>query len=151
MIIGFTGTRHGMTPYQKGALAQALSLLEDVSEAHHGDCVGGDVDFHNIIRASFKGTRIVVHPSSSPSWRAYLVGDIILQPKEPLIRNHDIVDSSDLLFAASHELSERLRSGTWATIRYARQIKKPHTILWPDGQISHTSAWTVPDAERSAS
>jgi hypothetical protein len=33
------------------------------------------------------------------------------------------------LIATPESLTEELRSGTWATIRYARKIKKPCLIL----------------------
>jgi hypothetical protein len=31
---------------------------------------------------------------------------------------------------------ERLRSGTWATVRYARKLRKPITILWANGEVT---------------
>jgi hypothetical protein len=55
--------------------------------------------------------------------------------KEYLDRNHDIVDSSDLLIAVSESTVEVLRSGTWATIRYAKKLRKPIKIIYPDGKV----------------
>lgn len=51
--------------------------------------------------------------------------------KPPLKRNYDIVDACDILLAAPRTLTEELRSGTWATIRYARKTGKKYLILAP--------------------
>lgn len=42
--IGFTGTRHGMTPLQRAGVAAILQQVAGAGEfvAHHGDCVGAD-------------------------------------------------------------------------------------------------------------
>jgi hypothetical protein len=42
MIIGFTGTRYGMTDKQKSSLQSILSKLETITEVHHGDCIGAE-------------------------------------------------------------------------------------------------------------
>lgn len=49
-------------------------------------------------------------------------------------RNHDIVDATEWLIATPKKFEE-IRSGTWATVRYAKKVKKPVTIIWPDGSI----------------
>jgi len=50
MNIGFTGTRSGMNYFQKRHVSK---LLEDYSSicvtAHHGDCVGADAEFHELV------------------------------------------------------------------------------------------------------
>jgi hypothetical protein len=57
-------------------------------------------------------------------------------PAKPyLVRNHEIVDDSQVLIAAPKEFTEQLRSGTWATIRYARKIGRTVRIVFPDGSI----------------
>lgn len=121
--IGFTGTQEGMTANQLLDLAERLNaMLEDETdeiEAHHGDCIGADEQFHRLLELMFPYIKIIIHPPDNPKKRAFCVGDLTLPMKPYLDRNHDIVDSSDYLIATPKENEEVLRSGTWATIRYA--------------------------------
>ncbi len=50
MKVGFTGTRKGMTEFQKTEVRRLLTeyMHGRDMEAHHGDCIGADTDFHNI-------------------------------------------------------------------------------------------------------
>ena len=41
MIIGFTGTQLGMSRQQKVSVMKAMVDL-DITELHHGDCLGAD-------------------------------------------------------------------------------------------------------------
>ena len=61
----------------------------------------------------------------------YSDGNEILPEKEYIERNHDVVDTCDLLIAMPNTELEVVRSGTWATIRYARKLKKVIVILEP--------------------
>jgi len=130
MIYGFTGTRAGMTKRQK----QALELiLCDYSMAafHHGGCHGADFEAHKI--AALHVARNV-HPGDDTShqWWEQRKEYAKLHPWKPYLeRNHDIVDVCEVLIAAPKSLAEELRSGTWATIRYARKVGKPVIILDP--------------------
>lgn len=125
--VGFTGTRRGMTTRQREELN---AILPEGCWFHHGDCVGADAQAHEVARQ--KGCAIVIHPCTLTSQRAFCVGaDRILTPKRPLVRNRDIVEAVDWLIAAPATLHEVLRSGTWATIRYARKIEKQVRILKP--------------------
>ncbi len=130
MIAGFTGTQRGMTEKQKETFAK---LMERVDELHHGDCIGADSDAHKI--AKELGKRVHIYPPSNPNKRAFNDGDLVNAEKEYLDRNHDIVDSSDFLIAAPKGNKEELRSGTWATIRYARKRNKKVVIILPSGNI----------------
>jgi len=134
-ILGFTGTQHGMTKPQTFKVMEFISQPM-VREAHHGDCIGADFEFHQLCR--FKCLYIVGHPPINESKRAFCDFNYEWQPKEYLDRNHDIVDSSTFMIAAPGEMQEIKRSGTWATIRYTqKQIKagRPLTmvIVYPDG------------------
>lgn len=130
MIVGFTGTRRGMNGTQISLLHNALYLLKSLDEFHHGDCIGADKQAHNLIRKHFPDCRIVVHPSNVMEARAYCKADFTYKPKPPLIRNHDIVDIVDMLFAAPRLNYEEMRSGTWSTVRYARKTKVVHHICY---------------------
>src|SRR4051812_7810698 len=136
MILGFTGTRHGITMAQALELNKILFLCK---EFRHGDCIGSDTMAHHQVRqfAIFytRTIRIVIHPPSNPGQRSWCQGDEILPPKDYIPRNHDIVNASDEVLATPSGYVEELRSGTWATIRYAKEVGKPVTIIFPDGSI----------------
>lgn len=132
VIVGFTGTRNGMTKPQR-EVVEALLGNPAVTEVHHGDCVGADSEFHEI--AWRLGTFIVVHPPEKEALRAGCKGNEILPAKEYLARNWDIVEACDLLIAAPQSPGEKNRGGTWWTIRAARKAGKPIHIVDADGTI----------------
>jgi len=127
--IGFTGTRSGMTERQKKELRKYLEMQDCGGIFHHGDCVGADAEAHQI--ASRLGYEIVIHPPKNPKERAYCWSVFVKPEKEYLKRNHDIVDDSNILLAAPKSKKEVVRSGTWATIRYAHKIGKKVIVLDP--------------------
>jgi hypothetical protein len=133
--IGFTGTRHGMTPAQADALAARLAPYAE-AEAwafHHGDCQGGDAEAHQI--AWMLGAIVHVHPPDNDTWRAYCAGPSRVLRHAPLPylqRNQAIVEACDVLLAAPRQAQEERRSGTWATIRDAKKLGKPVIILPPE-------------------
>lgn len=136
MHLGFTGSSNTITGEQKEALLKELSRLLDkgVHTFHHGDCVVADQYAH--YAAKMLGYVIHIHPPINPYARAFCVGaNVMHECKEYLDRNHDIVDSSDLLIAVSESTVEVLRSGTWSTIRYAKKLRKPIKIIFPDGKV----------------
>jgi hypothetical protein len=126
-VVGFTGTQKGMSKRQKESLKEALS--DGVTELHHGDCIGADAQADTIAREL--GIDVVIHPPINALKRAFCAkaGDVVWEPAPYLERDHDIVDETEELIAAPHGDKEELRSGTWATIRYARQLDKTVTIL----------------------
>jgi len=127
MIIGFTGTAKGMTAKQ---LAQVILLTEGAKALHHGDCIGADAEAHNLLLSKMA---IYIHPPIIPDRRAYCTGATqVYPPRAYLDRNHDIVDACNILIAAPSG-PETLRSGTWATVRYAKKIGKAVHIIMPDG------------------
>ena len=146
MKIGFTGTRAGMSARQKRGLAVLLSATSlafqhgDAVEFHHGDCVGADAQADIICRHLM--IRRVLHPGNVEHARAHSErrADVANQPEllevrepaPPLLRNRTIVEQGlELLIAAPRERAEQLRSGTWATVRYAREEGIPVLILDP--------------------
>lgn len=125
--IGFTGTRNGMTDVQKERVRDRLKRNQ-ASELHHGDCIGADEEAHGIALAL--GVDVVVHPPTDNRARAHCDVGTVLAPLPYLKRNHAIVDACDLMLAAP-DGPERQRSGTWATIRYARKQGKVVILLLP--------------------
>jgi hypothetical protein len=129
--IGFTGTQHGMTDAQKSALRDLLD--GGAGEFHHGDCIGADSEAHDI--AAQCGYTIVLHPPTNPAKRAWRDAPLKRDEKPYLTRNKDIVTETASLIAAPADPEEQLRSGTWSTVRFARQRRKPVFLILPDGTV----------------
>lgn len=129
--IGFTGTQLDMNDYQEEIIA--IFLLGSTSrgkvELHHGDCIGADATFHLFGRALEQ--TMVGHPPINESKRTFTDCDVWFPAKDYLVRNRCIVDSTEFLIACSATDQEIVRSGTWSTVRYARECKKPGIIVYP--------------------
>ena len=108
MKVGFTGTRNGMSVSQRRQLQAVCYALRTMREFHHGDAIGADKQAAAFV-ATARGVEVVPHPA----------GD------DPLARNRRIVEACDILIAAPETDREVVRSGTWATVRYARAAEKP--------------------------
>lgn len=134
--LGFTGTRHGMTQAQRKTVSELMHELPVPRYVHHGDCVGADAEFHRIARSIY-GPEItfIGHPSVNQKYRAYTDCDVWREPFPYLVRDDNIVIECDFLIACSWTPHEIIRSGTWATIRKARKLDKPHKIVLPDGSL----------------
>ena len=107
-------------------------------EFHHGDCVGADSNAYNIIRHIIPTCPIHIHPPEKEKTRAFCDGySVIHEPKPYIERDKDIVDAVDVLVATPRGSNEELRSGTWATIRYARKKGTVRVIIiYPDGTMN---------------
>ena len=74
--------------------------------------------------------------SKIPSKRAHHPSTTVMEPSiDPLARNRIIVSTSDEMLALPGEMTEQRRSGTWATIRFARKHGTPMKIIYPDGSM----------------
>ncbi len=131
MKIGFTGTQDGMSEKQRIKLIATVELL-NAKECHHGDCIGSDEQFHKICYD--RNIKIVMHPPINSKYRAFCLGNIILKEKDYLVRNKDIVNDTDILIATPKG-KEILRSGTWSTIRYAKNKNRRVIIIDIDGDL----------------
>ena len=130
MKVGFTGTQQGMTPFQLTDF-EGWVLGREISEFHHGDCIGADEQAVMIVRTVQPNAKLVCHPPVNESKRAFAESDVYLPPKEYLDRNHDIVDAVHQMVACPKGKHEEQRSGTWATIRYASKRGGLLYIIWP--------------------
>lgn len=143
MILGFTGTRIGLSPDQRWALGDVVAALP--TRLIHGGAVGADQEIDEWLAPLFaeRTISIEIYPGS-PVRRDYWLDPIrsyreirhVWDVTAPLKRNRLIVKYSDHLIAYPGTMTEIARSGTWATIRYARKTGKPITIVWPNGTIS---------------
>lgn len=135
MIIGFTGTRNGMTDEQKAEVTSFLSrtfLDEPWAKGLHGDCIGADADFDAICKEL--GMEVNIRPCTHKS-RAHCDSPALAEPKAPLDRNKDIVNDAHIMVACPPTEHELLRSGTWSTIRYARKKNKTLVVVYPSGKV----------------
>lgn len=130
MIVGFTGSRVGMTQIQKIKFKNYLKDIK-IEEFRHGDCVGADKDAHDIV--SKLGIPIVIHPPENDKMRAFCKGAQVLEAKSYLKRDDDIVNASHLIIVCPATMKEEKRSGTWYTFRKARKKEKKVLIIWPNG------------------
>lgn len=129
MIVGFTGTRTGMSPTQLQHVEQLLIELE-AKELHHGDCIGADCECHAI--ALRLGILVVLHPPNIDVARAFCDGWVCtLPPLSYLERNRAIVDACEEVIAAPRTHTMEQRSGTWSTVRYARSQGKRVYVMRP--------------------
>lgn len=133
--IGITGTQRGLTEKQFLSLQNLLRVLH-MNKIHAGDCVGVDAETILLVKELRPEVITVGHPPTNPRKRAFLTYDEERKPLDYIPRNHAIVDESDYLIACPKEFTEVLRSGTWATIRYAREMGKSVIIILPDGTWS---------------
>lgn len=128
LAVGFTGTQRGLTKRQSQALSRWLQHYHP-DEFHHGDCIRADEQAQLLC-----GCLRVIHPPSDSSRRAFCPYDLITPPKPYLKRNRDIVDATAILLVCPGEMTERLRSGTWSTFRYALKLgTKIIFVFYPDG------------------
>ena len=138
MRVGFSGTQVGTTDEQLAAVVEYLKEIKHRYqhhklralfafgdfEFHFGDCIGADEE---VAEEAYKlGYNLHVHPSTLTKKRAFVnkrlrIDVVNYDPKPPLNRNHDIVDAVKYFIATPKEQKEVLRSGTWATIRYAKK------------------------------
>lgn len=122
LSIGFTGTRHGMTPAQWHAVRR---LVEDWSsgsafDAHHGDCIGADAEFHAICETFCGHALVAVHPGpvNDRARQAGCVGVYRLPNKTHMARNAAIITASSAIIARrlrlpSNGAAERGRRSAW--------------------------------------
>lgn len=138
MILGFTGTKQGMTPEQRTSVRNLLVMLV-AKRLHHGVCIGADADAHGIALAM--KLQIVGHPPLDASRMADLAGFWEMwKPLPYLVRNKHIIEQSTGGVVACPrgfiEPSSLRGEGTWTTIGYARKARRRLWIVKPDGVIA---------------
>jgi len=133
--IGFSGSQEGMSDSQKVRfLSRYLFLKRTLGgdiEFHQGQCIGADHEAL-LLAKSQGGVWTVSHPPTDQSKVHDVECDEVWPAKPYLERNHDIVDATDYLIFAPKTRHEQLRSGTWATYRYAKLMRKNILMLHPD-------------------
>jgi len=134
MKVGITGTREGMTLKQLVSLERMLEEMGPPEQLHHGDCVGVDAEAHET--AETLGVRdIIIHPPDVLTYRAFCKSGFIRPERPYLKRNREMVKEIDVLIAIPKRDGETRRSGTWATVTYARKSGVPVKIIFPNGTV----------------
>jgi hypothetical protein len=150
MNIGFTGTQKGCTDKQIKCLQSIFQFFQTdvkctgIKSFHVGGCIGADEDATKalmLVNCFGHNTFFILHPPLNESkvnefhnsdlyaWR--------FEPKDYLERNHAIVDSVTHMIACPAERNEIQRSGTWATVRYARKRNILTMMVYPDGMMEY--------------
>jgi hypothetical protein len=136
--LGFTGSKYPLPEIQQKNLSLLISELTGRYESvtvHHGDCVNGDETFHRLCAPRLVVRSIIVHPPTDPKLRAFCDGAkvTILDPLPYPVRNKEVVISSEVMIACPSSMTERIRSGTWQTVRMARKQHRIVHFVFPDG------------------
>jgi hypothetical protein len=141
MIFGFTGTQEGMTKAQEIGLRylfrEHFTGIADggngSNDFHFGDCIGADAQAFDIaVEFNFC---TFAHPGPNNEKRAFKPATVVLDELPNLVRNRVIVDTCAMLIATPKESHEIVRSGTWATIRYAQRVRRQKYVILPDGAL----------------
>lgn len=136
MIIGFTGTREGMTYEQKSRFAVEIAAYDQLTFVH-GDCIGADEEAHEIAM-KHTGCRIEIRGCNYPNMRAYCKGAAVThQIASPLARNRVIVETCHRLIGCPRVAAWRdlKRGGSVYTIRFAIRFPRHTTVIAPNGQL----------------
>lgn len=136
MIVGFTGTRGGMTPAQYRAVDEVLRSL-GAEIFVHGCAMGADAEASGI--AHLMGCDVIGWPAKGHGVHGAYTKLHAKLP--PLVRNRHIVDRCTVLVACPRTAAEQRRSGTWATIRYARKVQRILVLINPDGSKEYEGEW----------
>lgn len=149
MIIGFTGSRNGMTDAQLRNVMHIVVAL-NMTEARHGDCRGSDSQFARFANDVLPAHKVIVHPPIKDIDRAFEIrpGNVVREPKTYLYRNRDIVDESEIVIGCPPSNDWLNHGGTFFSLRYSIKRKKPTIICWPNGSMSaeNCSASEISDA-----
>ena len=118
ITVGISGTRHGANPKQLDKIKAILKSYKrrGAEKFRHGDCIGVDVEAAEIAREL--GYSIISHPGPLGVGS---ISDFTMERLPFLDRNKVIVRMSDVMLIVPHTNTEVLRSGTWATYRYAKK------------------------------
>lgn len=153
--LAFSGTQDGMTYRQQVSTRKvvlALNAKKMLRAVRHGDCIGSDFQFDDIFRstdpiraAQLENVVLHIHPPIKEEKRAFTTelkrprGRVVVhEAKDYLPRNDDMVYKASALIATPKSRKEERRgSGTWYTIRRAREKGMPACLVMPDGSLEY--------------
>jgi hypothetical protein len=139
--IGYTGTRDGMTSDQLRAFRLRLVELGPFDLFLHGACKGADSQAARLVYEELLGVLVNALPGHLPNWVCPLAleaSNAVQEPRKTTERNWEIVERSDAVIACPKGTEDAdYRSGTWMTIRAAKKLRRPVTVILPDGSVHH--------------
>jgi len=139
MIVGFTGSRHGMF-YEQQQFVEKF-LIENrikITQCRHGECVGADEQFHLLVEEIIGSHVLHLHPPYKKDLRSTLCQNYAVkyQPLGYLARDRQIVNCSDILIGTPVDaFAANPRSGTWYTLNFAKSVGTNTITIMPDGEI----------------
>ena len=146
--LGVTGTSEPITDAQRRQLFPVLRSFRDqgFDWMRNGDCINADHELARVWRQM--GGKVFGHPPLSPVKRAFFNFDEWSIERGYLDRNRDIVYGSEELLGVPSG-PEKVRSGTWSTIRLARSLGRKITLIWPTGRVTieHLATGSNPNGE----
>jgi len=136
---GVTGTQSGLTREQHVAFYREMMAIPPSSVQHNGLCTGADEHF--LWLGVALGHVIVGHPGVDGSGKcdkraaaaSVAKCDVVHLELPYMRRNTVIVMASSRVLGGVGEDHEVLRSGTWSTLRRARDHGRATFIIAPDG------------------
>lgn len=141
--VSFTGTASDPLGRPQLDAVRAVLLLSYAAGARwfrFGLCINADEQAARLARDI--GYRLHGYPGRAVGepGRSALDCDV-LEPLPPrrdreLTRNRSLAADGDLLLAAPRQPRMVLRSGTWATVRYAHRELKPVLLALPGGRLA---------------
>jgi hypothetical protein len=131
VLIAITGSREGLTDWQRAALTKALRR-PTVTGIVHGDCVGADAEADAV--AASLGLPRWCYPSNAWLYRANTHATKLADPAPPLVRNEWIVRDGAAVVALPRPSSR----GTWHAVRIAQRLGKALLVLGEAGVIPAT-------------
>jgi hypothetical protein len=144
-IIGFTGTRGGMTEAQlcsvhqmfMQCVATAAVRQHDSVVLLHGDCVGADAQMHALCRLNHPQVKIEGYRVGTGSNVANCEFDVLHDSTDigHLARNREIVARCNVLLGAPPCVEVQMRGGTWYTIKAGWAFPKVTLAFGPSGEI----------------
>jgi hypothetical protein len=131
----FSGRRDDLSDSQKIMVVNFIRLIK-FKCAFHGDCIGADGQFHDLVRENRKKAWIEVYPSPYEAMRAFKEGDLTHEAMKAAERDKYMINQGEILLAAP-PTKQPVKSGTWANISFAETCETIQKIIViaPDGQF----------------
>lgn len=132
-ILGFTGSKKGLTPAQLDTFARRLWSKSWAGFVHTG--VGAAAQAAHFV-AIARGLSVIVYTVDGTRG-VFLPGErTTLMPSRPLLLARAALVESCAVLVACPSGPENTRSETWKDILRARAERRPVVLVWPDGTVA---------------